>query len=183
MHALTCCRPRRSQLAQNYTYFRIQYAFQFPFPFATSSFAMEHVSIDGRRRNKYPTAAAAAAAAKLTRKSDPESSPNLRPASPPRLNPWASAKKPVASPLADVFPPLPKPHGLRSPATTPTSGVSRTSSLPPTISRSADDTEPAKNTLGSASPSSNASSSSRRIFEAAAPRAVEKFVELAPCTR
>ncbi|SPJ78023.1 uncharacterized protein FTOL_06412 [Fusarium torulosum] len=136
---------------------------------------MEHVSIDGRRRNKYPTAAAAAAAAKLTRKSDPESSPNLRPASPPRLNPWASAKKPVASPLADVFPPLPKPHGLRSPATTPTSGVSRTSSLPPTISRSADDTEPAKNTLGSASPSSNASSSSRRIFEAAAPRAVEKL--------
>ncbi|KAM0196792.1 hypothetical protein ACHAPI_005673 [Fusarium lateritium] len=141
---------------------------------------MEHVSIDGRRRNKYPTATAAG---KLTRKPEPDSSPNLRPASPPRLNPWASTKKPVASPLSDVFPPLPKSHGLRLPATTPTSGVSRTSSLPPSISRSADYTEPATTTLGSASPSSNASSSSRRIFEAAAPRAVEKFVELTPCTR
>ncbi|CAJ0546132.1 Ff.00g096050.m01.CDS01 [Fusarium sp. VM40] len=129
---------------------------------------MEHVSIDGRRRNKYQTAAAA-------RKPEPESSPNLRPASPPRLNPWASAKKPAAIPISDIFPPLPKPHGLRSPATTPTSGVSRTSSRPPNTSRSEDDTEPATTTLGSASPSSNASSSSRRIFEAAAPRAVEKL--------
>lgn len=131
---------------------------------------MEHVSIDGRRRNKYQTAAAA-------RKPEPESSPNLRPASPPRLNPWASARKSAAIPISDIFPPLPKPHGLRSPATTPTSGVSRTSSRPPNTSRSEDDTEPATTTLGSASPSSNASSSSRRIFEAAAPRAVEKFVE------
>ncbi|KAF5660959.1 hypothetical protein FHETE_8624 [Fusarium heterosporum] len=130
---------------------------------------MEQASIDGRRRNKYSTAAV-----NQTRKSETESS-SLRPASPPRSNPWNSAKKPAASPLNGMFPPLPKLQALRSPIETSTTGVSRTSLLPPELSRSVDDTAPPSTTIGSTSPSSNASSSSRHIFEAAAPRAAENL--------
>ncbi|KAF5552960.1 hypothetical protein FNAPI_6878 [Fusarium napiforme] len=131
---------------------------------------MEHASIDGRRRNKtsvpilYPS-----------RKSETDAAPSLRPASPPKRNPWAPAKKPRANPTAGMFPPLPKPQAPWSPVKTPTASMSRASSLSPGKKRSIDDTVSGALGPGSTSPSSITSSSSRHIFEAAAPRATSNL--------
>jgi hypothetical protein len=131
--------------------------------------AMEHTSIDGRRRNKtsvpvlYPS-----------RKSETDATPSLRPASPPKSNPWAPAKKPPIISATGIFPPLPKPQAPWSPVKTPTADISRASSLSPGKKRSGDDTASGALAPGSTSPSSITSSSSRHIFEAAAPRATSK---------
>ncbi|KAJ4272095.1 hypothetical protein NW762_000805 [Fusarium torreyae] len=129
---------------------------------------MEHVSIDGRRRNK-----SSAPAVKPSRKPETEPPPNLRPASPPKSNPWASTKKRTPNPLADTFPPLPKPQAPLSPVKTPAAEMSRESSLSPSKPPFREDIGPVTLAARSASPSSNTSSTSRHIFEAAAPRATE----------
>ncbi|KAF4455090.1 hypothetical protein F53441_2529 [Fusarium austroafricanum] len=131
---------------------------------------MEHVSIDGRRRNKIPVPVL-----NPTRKLEAEAPPKFRPASPPKSNPWASAKKAPVGSLAGMFPPLPKPQAPWSPVKTPTADMSRASSLSPSKKRSREDTRPAALAPRSASPSSITSSSSRQILEAAAPRAIENL--------
>ncbi|KAF4436261.1 hypothetical protein FACUT_6653 [Fusarium acutatum] len=112
---------------------------------------MEHASIDGRRRTK-----ASVPTLHPSRKSEKDAAPSLRPASPPKSNPWAPAKKPRVNPTAGMFPPLPKPQAPWSPVKTPTA---ISGAFGP----------------GSTSPSSITSTSSRHIFEAAAPRATSNL--------
>ncbi|KAF4342601.1 hypothetical protein FBEOM_3458 [Fusarium beomiforme] len=127
---------------------------------------MEHVSIDGRRRNK-----TAVPVLNPSRKPETGAATYLRPASPPKSNPWAPAKKIPINPFAGPYPPLPKPQAPWSPVKTPTADMSRASSLSPTKNRFKDDTPSGTLAPGSNSPSSITCSSSRHIFETAAPRA------------
>ncbi|KAF4969405.1 hypothetical protein FZEAL_10230 [Fusarium zealandicum] len=126
---------------------------------------MDQVSIDGRRRTKssaLPTIASR----------NPETPIKLRPASPPKSNPWSSSRKSIAKPVADMFPPLPKPQTPQSPVKALAHPTSRASSISSCGLRSRDDAVLA---AASASPSSNTSTTSRHIFEAAAPRAAENL--------
>ncbi|KAF5022744.1 hypothetical protein F66182_5207 [Fusarium sp. NRRL 66182] len=108
-----------------------------------------------------------------SRKSDTEAPINFRPASPPKSNPWTSTTTHTPKPLADVFPPLPKPRAPWSLAKTHSPEISRASSLSPCESQTNEYKAPDEPVVESASPSSNTSSTSRHIFEAAAPRATE----------
>ncbi|KAF4448956.1 hypothetical protein FALBO_16729 [Fusarium albosuccineum] len=133
---------------------------------------MEHVSIDGRRRT---SSKASAPLAKPPRKLEtpPE---KLRPASPPKRNPWGSSLKTITKPAAEMFPPLPKPQAPLSPAKTPVPSASRASSISSSSElRSRDEGSVAVIATTPASPSSNTSTTSRHILEAAASRATENL--------
>ncbi|KAK6718088.1 hypothetical protein SNK03_001242 [Fusarium graminearum] len=130
---------------------------------------MEKSSIDGRRKNKN----AALPQARLLRKSDTETPTSLRPASPPKSNPWSSTKKPSADSLAGMFPSLPKPQSPWSPDKMSTAEASMSLNE----SRLGDDIAQPVLSARSFSPVSNSSSTTRQLFEAAAPRATEKLVK------
>jgi hypothetical protein len=134
---------------------------------------MDKSSIDGRRKNKN----AVAPQVRLLRKSDTETPTSLRPASPPKSNPWSSTKKPPAASLAGMFPPLPKPQSLWSPEKMTNAGASREPSTLSNESRLGDDMAQPTLSTRSFSPVSNSSSTTRQLFEAAAPRATEKLVK------
>ncbi|UPK98158.1 hypothetical protein LCI18_009093 [Fusarium solani-melongenae] len=122
---------------------------------------MDRTSIDGRRRTKSATPSA-----KHPRKA--ETPVKLRPASPPKSNPWSVGNKRAAKPAADNFPPLPKPHMALSSVATSTTGRSRKSSTSSFEPQSRDEVALV---TAPGSPSSNTSSTSRLILEAAASRA------------
>ncbi|KAJ4173714.1 hypothetical protein NW754_012710 [Fusarium falciforme] len=122
---------------------------------------MDRTSIDGRRRTKSATPSA-----KHPRKA--ETLVKLRPASPPKSNPWSVANKRAAKPTADKFPPLPKPQMALSSVATSTTGRSRKSSTSSFEPQSRDEVALV---AAPGSPSSNTSSTSRLILEAAASRA------------
>ncbi|KAG8675185.1 hypothetical protein FPOAC2_01232 [Fusarium poae] len=132
---------------------------------------MDKSSIDGRRKNKN----AVAPQVRLLRKSDTETPTSLRPASPPKSNPWSSTKKPPAASLAGMFPPLPKPQSLWSPEKMTNAGASREPSTLSNESRLGDDMAQPTLSTRSFSPVSNSSSTTRQLFEAAAPRATENL--------
>ncbi|KAJ4130886.1 hypothetical protein NW768_006425 [Fusarium equiseti] len=132
---------------------------------------MDKASIDGRRKNKN----AALPPIKLLRKSETETPPSLRPASPPKSNPWSSTKKTTATSLKGMFPPLPKPQSPWSPVKTPTAEASRESSISLNESRLGNDIAQPAPSIRSISPVSNTSSTTRQLFEAAAPRATENL--------
>ncbi|KAJ4003343.1 hypothetical protein NW766_012275 [Fusarium irregulare] len=135
---------------------------------------MDKAPIDGRRKNKN----AALPPIKLLRKSEAETPPSLRPASPPKSNPWSSTKKVAAASLKGMFPPLPKPQSPWSPVKTPTAEASRESSMSLNGSRLGNDIAQSTPSVRSISPVSNTSSTTRQLFEAAAPRATEKSAGL-----
>ncbi|KAM6539030.1 hypothetical protein FALCPG4_000872 [Fusarium falciforme] len=122
---------------------------------------MDRTSIDGRRRTKSATPSA-----KHPRKA--ETLVKLRPASPPKSNPWSVANKRAAKPTADKFPPLPKLQMALSSVATSTTGRSRKSSTSSFETQSRDEVALV---AAPGSPSSNTSSTSRLILEAAASRA------------
>ncbi|RSL48310.1 hypothetical protein CEP54_012984 [Fusarium duplospermum] len=122
---------------------------------------MDRASIDGRRRTKSATPSA-----KQPRKA--ETPVKLRPASPPKSNPWSIANKRAARPTIDKFPPLPKPQLALSSVATSTTGTSRKSS---TSSYELQSRDEVALVAAPASPSSHTSSTSRLILEAAASRA------------
>ncbi|KAM5383634.1 hypothetical protein ACJZ2D_001871 [Fusarium nematophilum] len=133
---------------------------------------MERASIDGRRRTRSSTPSAKPSS-KPSRKV--ESPATLRPASPPKSNPWTSAAKQTKKPVADMFPPLPKVQSPPSTATITAPGTSRASSISSCEPCSRDEASAAVLTAASASPSSHTSTTSRHILEAAAPRATENL--------
>ncbi|GKU03761.1 hypothetical protein FLAG1_08281 [Fusarium langsethiae] len=132
---------------------------------------MDKGSIDGRRKNKN----AALPQVKLLRKSDTETPTSLRPASPPKSNPWSSIKKTTATSLASMFPPLPKPQSPWSPGKMLTAEASREPSISLSESWLGDDIAQPALSNRSFSPVSNSSSTTRQLFEAAAPRAIENL--------
>ncbi|KAM0423239.1 hypothetical protein ACHAPD_001711 [Fusarium lateritium] len=134
---------------------------------------MDKSSIDGRRKNKN----AAAPQVRLLRKSDTETPASLRPASPPKSNPWSSTKKAPETSLAGMFPPLPKPQSSWSPEKMSTAEASREPSTLLNESRLGYDMIQPALSIKSFSPVSNSSSTTRQLFEAAAPRATENTVE------
>ncbi|RGP60123.1 hypothetical protein FLONG3_10990 [Fusarium longipes] len=131
---------------------------------------MDKSSIDGRRKKN-----AAVPMVKLLHKSETEAPPTLRPASPPKSNPWSSTKKLPATSLTGMFPPLPKPQSRWSPDKISTAEASRGSPILLNESRLGDDIAQPALSNRSSSPVSNSSSTTRQLFEAAAPRATENL--------
>lgn len=153
---------------------------------------MERASIDGRRNT---TPKAAGSSMKQSRKKQitpkkPQNKENdvFRPASPPKYSPWNPVSGLKPKPASDKFPPLPPPHTFPASTKTslsnePTAHTSPTSSISSFKDKSREEASPVALTATPVSVSSNPSTTSRLILEAAASRATAKSVSQTPSPR